>query len=63
MQEIILEKNPLALKIYINGKPDLCQIEKAEKEDEIAHLQIRIAELFKKKRTKSKDSASSSKNG
>ena len=63
MQEVVLEKNPLGVKIMISGQPNIEFASQEKKDMFLATLQVQVAELYKKKRTKSKDSASSSKNG
>lgn len=52
MQEISIKKNPLGLKIFINGVPDVKQISPDEKDLLLSSLHLEILEQFKKKRSK-----------
>lgn len=52
LQEIQVEKNPLGLRVYIDGVPDLKQLSEDEKDLALSGLQYEIKMFFKKKRSK-----------
>lgn len=48
MQEVQLKENPLGLKVYINGIPDLKTIPKEKAESILAALELEISEYYEK---------------
>ncbi|MGN0771480.1 MAG: hypothetical protein ACI4MI_02715 [Christensenellales bacterium] len=52
MIKIDLEKNESGLQVYINGVPNVDEIEQAEKELFINSMVLSVMELYKKKRSK-----------
>ena len=46
MQEIEVKENPLGLKVFINGKPDLKLIPKEKEESILAALELTVSESF-----------------
>jgi hypothetical protein len=48
MQEIIVENNPLGLRVFINGAPDLKLIPKEIADSAIATLELQIARYYHK---------------
>ena len=46
MQEIETKENPLNLKVYINGIPDLRLIPKEKAENIFAALELEISDFF-----------------
>lgn len=49
MQEVQLKENPLGLKAYINGIPDLTVIPKEKAESIFAALELEISEYYEKR--------------
>lgn len=52
MIKIDLEKNESGMQVYINGVPNVDEIEQAEKELFINSMVLSVMELYKKKRSK-----------
>lgn len=52
MIKIDLEKNESGLQVYINGVPNVDEIEQVEKELFINSMVLSVMELYKKKRSK-----------
>lgn len=52
MIKIDLEKNESGLQVYINGVPNVDEIEQSEKELFINSMVLSVMELYKKKRSK-----------
>ena len=48
MQEIEVKENPLEIKIYINGIPDLKLLPKERAESVLAALELKITNNYKK---------------
>ena len=48
MQQIELKENPLGLKVFINGKPDLTVIPKENAESILAALELEISGFYDK---------------
>lgn len=44
MQEIVVKENPLEIKIYINGIPDLKLLPKEKAESVLAALELKISD-------------------
>ena len=49
MQEVQPKENPLGLKVYINGVPDLKTIPKEKVESILAALELEIAEYYERR--------------
>ena len=49
MQEIETKENPLNLKVYVNGKPDLRLIPKEKAESILSALEMEISEYYQRK--------------
>ena len=49
MQEVQPKENPLGLKVYINGVPDLKTIPKEKAESILAALELEISEYYEKR--------------
>ena len=52
MIKIDLEKNESGLQVYINGVPNVDEIEQSEKELFINSMVLSVMELYKKKQSK-----------
>ncbi len=52
MIKIDLDKNESGLQVYINGVPNVDEIEQGEKELFINSMVLSVMELYKKKRSK-----------
>ena len=48
MQEVQPKENPLGLKVFINGKPDLTAIPKEKAESTLAALELEIFGFYDK---------------
>ena len=48
MQEIEVQDNPLGLKVFINGIPDLKAIPKEKAESILSALEMEISEFYEK---------------
>lgn len=46
MQEIETKENPLNLKVYVNGKPDLRLIPKEKAENILSAIELEISEYY-----------------
>ena len=53
MQQIEPKENPLGLKVYINGVPDLTVIPKEKAESILAALELEISEYYETLSTQS----------
>lgn len=51
MQEIEVKENPLEIKIYINGIPDLKLIPKEKAESVLAALELKISDTNVRRKT------------
>ncbi len=51
MQEIETKENPLNLKVYSNGKPDLRLIPKEKAESILTALELEITEYYQRKQS------------
>lgn len=49
MQEIEVKENPLKLKVFINGVPQIKNIPKEKEESILAALEVEISEQFQNK--------------
>lgn len=49
MQEIEVKENPLKVKVFINGIPELKYIPKEKEESILAALEVEISEQFQNK--------------
>lgn len=49
MQEIEVKENPLKLKVFINGVPQIKNIPKEKAESILAALEVEISEQFQNK--------------
>lgn len=50
MQEVQPKENPLGLKVYINGIPDLTVIPKEKAESILAALELEISEYYEERK-------------
>lgn len=51
MKEIMLENNPLGIKLYVNGRPSINNMNKEEYEIFVSSLELMMSEYYENIRT------------